>query len=161
MKGALVGVSTDAILAYGYDLGGEGSEWLVRELDESSAPSWPWLEDGEDFLDLASSQLLTAAGLTESDWYAREGHLVSPAMGLLGVDFVKHCSQKYPNWVLAAHVVTVHRGYSALVDFGELDARRVEQDWDIKLARALQLLGITPVQLAPKWLLVSFTDGFA
>lgn len=158
-----MGVSTDAILAYGYDLGGD-DEWKVQEVDEYGGlldVGWvPDPETGEDFdlIGLAERQLLGAAGFTETyedgrkDYFARE----NAAKAALGVEFAFYCSDESPMHILAAKVHTVARGYvgdaAALID---ADAA-TRQEWDAKLASALHALGWTPVQEKPKWLLVSY-----
>lgn len=59
-------------------------------------------------------------------------------------------------YVLAAHAVTAYRGDAQEIDFVALEQQRVAEDWDGKLMRACEVLGVTPRQEQPKWLLVSF-----
>ena len=160
-----MGVSTAAILAYGYDFGGE-EEWLVREVDEYGGlipDTGGWVPDPEteedfDVIGLAERQLLSASGFTETYEDGRKGYFAreSAAKAALGVEFVSYCSDESPMHILAAKVHTVARGYvgdaAALI---EADAA-TRQEWDAKLTDALRALGWTPVQDKPKWLLASY-----
>jgi len=161
-----MGVSTDAILAYGYDLGG-GDEWKVREVDEYGGllpgpAGWvpdPETEEDYDLIELAERRLLDVSGFTETYEDGRDGYFgrEREAKEALGVEFETYCSDEYPMFVLAAKVHTVRRGYVA--DVGEFIAAADEatrQEWDAKLASAVAALGVTPVQEKPKWLLVSY-----
>ena len=161
-----MGVSTDAILAYGYDLGG-GDEWQVRELDEyggliPGTGGWvpdPEAEEGYDLIGLAERHLLDASGFTETYEDGREGYFGRElaAKEALGVEFETYCSDEYPMYVLAAKVHTVARGYVGDVEaFLAAADDATRQEWDAKLASAVAALGVTPVQDKPKWLLVSW-----
>lgn len=155
-----MGVSTDGILAYGYDLGGGEDEWHIAEVAEYEPWHPAWLEadeDGDyDYVDAVEKRLLASIGFTETDWEA-EGYFdrMKAAKERVGVELVIYCSFEYPIYLLAAHRVTVARGYVQEIDWAALDAMRVEQDWDDKLRAALAKLGITPTQPEPRWLLVS------
>jgi hypothetical protein len=161
-----MGVSTDAILAYGYDLGGE-DEWKVLETDEyggllPGTGGWvpdPETEEGYDLIGLAERHLLDASGFTETYEDGRDGYFgrEGEAKAALGVEFETYCSGDYPMYLLAAKVLTVARGY--VEDAGALIAAADEaarQEWDAKLASALRALGLTPAQERPAWLLCSY-----
>jgi hypothetical protein len=161
-----MGMSTDAILAYGYDLGGE-DEWKVREVDEYGGllpgiADWvpdPEVEDDYDLIGVAERHLLNAAGFTETYEDGRDGYFSreSAAKDALGVQFEAYWSDDCPMYLLAAKVVTVARG--SVEDAGAILAAaddRTRQEWDAKLASAVAALGLTPVQDKPKWLLVSY-----
>ena len=103
-----MGVSTDAILAYGYDLGG-GDEWQVRELDEygglipdtgGRVPD-PEVEDDYDLIGLAERHLLDASGFTETYEDGREGYFgrERAAKEALGVEFETYCSDSSPMYL--------------------------------------------------------------
>jgi hypothetical protein len=160
--------STDGILAYGYNLGGEEDGWQIAEAGEGGwdwAPEW-YDTENEDFPDgfvaAAWSELLVATGLmTEADWDADDRYeRQEAAKKRLGVEFVTFCSDSAPMYVLAAHEVTAARGHVQEIDFADLDRQRVAGDWDVKLDRAIKALGVTPKQDRPAWLLVSYGDGF-
>jgi len=161
-----VGQRTDGLLVYGYDLGCE-EDWKVRERGEYGEPvpgtgGWvpdPEAEEGYDLIEQAMSHLLAASGFTETYEDGRDGYFgrEDAAKAALGVEFETYCSGEYPMYVLAACVVTAGRG--DVVDAGAAiaaadDATR--QEWDAKLAAALQVLGLTPVQDKPRWLLCSY-----
>jgi hypothetical protein len=151
-----MGMSTDAILAYGYDLGGtEG--WNLEGLGEyGELPELPWLNDDEDdFQSAAERHLLATIGeFTETDWRADGYHdRENAAKARLGVQFVSHCSSDYPMYVLATKSTTAWRGSPKL--FAPTDLGAVPPDWDEKLRAALTALGITPTQEQAQWVLCS------
>jgi hypothetical protein len=160
-----MGVSTDAILAYGYDLGGE-DEWKVREVDDYGGllvgtGGWvpdPETEEGYDFIGLAERQLLASAGFTEIYEDGRDGYFgrEREAKEALGVEFEAYCSDEYPMHVLAAKVLTAHRGDVQDAAAFILAAEEARPEMDAKLRAALEALGVTPVQEEPRWLLCSY-----
>lgn len=152
-----MGVSTDGILAYGYNLGGDDSGWEVAQADEYGGLTLDWLDEDDDFAAEAEKRLLAAAGFTETDWqvdgyFARE----KAAKEGLGVKFESYCSGDYPLYVLAAKVITVSRGYVEHIDMTELVEAPNVHGWDDKLRGALEILGLTPKQESPRWLLCSY-----
>ena len=161
-----MGVSTDAILAYGYDLGGE-DEWKVREVDEyggliPGTADWvpdPEVEEDYDLIGLAERTLLDASGFTATYAAGREGYFgrEREAKEALGVEFEYYCSDESSMYLLAAKTLRVARGYveDAGAFIAAADASTLAE-WDAKLASAIQALGLTPTQEKPKWLLVSW-----
>lgn len=154
-----MGQSTNAMLAYGYDLGGE-EEWKVREAGEyGELPALDWYdpddEDGDDFQSAAERRLLASVGFTEQ-WGERDGYFEreEEAKARLGVEFDTHCSGEYPMFLLATKVITVYRGSVEEIDVAEL--AQVPADWDGKLTAALRALGLTPTQERARWLLCSY-----
>lgn len=155
-----MGQSTDAILAYGYDLGGE-EEWKLQEAGEyGELPELPWYsEDDEDFQGDAEAHLLKViAGFTETWSRENEGYREREraAKERLGVQIDTHCSGNYPMYLLAAKIITASRGDAKDIDLASLTSQPVSEDWDEKLRAALQALGITPNQDKAKWLLCSY-----
>lgn len=150
-----MGISTDAILAYGYDLGGGEEGWKVKETGEYGSLNVPWYNpENHGFGSAVEERLLASAGFTETDWqvdgyFARRG----AALNTFGTELVSHCSLDYPMYILAAHHITVYRGMVGVVDLGELVA--LQEDADARLTRTVAALGLTPTQEAPAWLLVS------
>jgi hypothetical protein len=158
-----MGQSTNAVLVYGYNLGGGEIEWLVEEANgEFGELHLDWFneddEPGEnDFIEAAENRLRASVGFTETDWsvdgfYERRRE----ADKRVGVEFESYCSGDYPIYTLAAHVITVHRGDCEQLNLDELARLPRENGWDDKLAAALQTLGLTPKQAEPAWLLVSY-----
>jgi hypothetical protein len=148
--------SAQAILAYGYDLGGGEVEWKIEEAGEYGQWETDWW-DGYDFQGATEDRLLAAAGFTETDrraegYYGRKRE----ANARIGVEVDRHCSGDSPMYMLVAHTTGVEWGDARVLDFAELEAMRTAQDWDAKLKNALTVLGMTPKQAAPAWLLVSY-----
>lgn len=154
-----MGVSTNAMLVYGYDLGSDEG-WKVREADEGGydlTVDW-YDEDHEDgFVEQAENRLLAAAGFTETD-YRADGYFdrKAEAERNIGVEFESHCSGDYPMWLLAAHKITVYRGDVKAIDLAALSLDPSRGDWDAKLRNALTVLGLTPTQEQAAWLLCSY-----
>jgi hypothetical protein len=139
-----MGVSSDGLLVYGYDLG---------ELDDWE-PAWQ--DEDEDFAESVMTRLLVASGFTETDWQV-DGYFArkSEAEERLGVELVTHCSYDYPMYVLGAAEFRAYRGYPKALDLAELSNPEVLSGWNAKLASALEVLEITPEQGHPQWILCS------
>jgi hypothetical protein len=154
-----MGVSTNAMLVYGYDLGSDEG-WKVRETDEDGytlTVDW-YDEDHEDeFVEQAGNRLLADAGFTETDWRS-DGYFdrKAEAERAIGVEFESHCSGDCPMWILAAHTVTAHRGGVKQIDLTALALDPGRGDWDAKLRHALTVLGLTPTQEQAAWFLCSY-----
>lgn len=154
-----MGNSADGMLAYGYNLGG-GDGWEIAETGEYGEPNVDWFDtedDDADFVTVAEKRLLAAAGFTETDWqvdgyFARERE----AKATLGIEFESYCSGDYPMWILATKVITVSWGEVAQIDFAALGRDVIKGDWDDKLRSTLAILGLTPKQESPRWLLCSY-----
>lgn len=151
-----MGMDSKARLVYGYALGGDEDDegWAISEASEYGEWEPDWMGD-DDVISAAETKLLESVGFTETDWEA-DGYFdrKREAEARLDVKFVPHGGQ-FACWALATHVVTVEWGEVAELDLAELMAARVEGDWDAKLAHALAVLGITPKQGRPSWLLVA------
>lgn len=156
-------VNTDGILAYGYDLGGTEDEWKVEQAGEYGELELPWYDteaDDADFAEAATDTLMAAYGFTDvwvhgadnTAYFANK----KAAEEAIGVELDSYCSGDYPMHLMAAKVITVSRGSTIEIDWAALERERVEQDWDGKLAAALSVLGLTPKQASPKWLLASY-----
>ncbi len=160
-----MGRSSDAILAYGYDLGGGDEEWKIHQTDEYGSirpDQFTWYdEDDEDgsveFIEQAENRLLVASGFTETDWEV-DGYFARKreAKERLGVKFRTYCSGEDSMYVLAAKVITVSWGDSELLDLPALMSEPAENGWDEKLRAAIEVLGITPKQEQPGWVLCSY-----
>ena len=152
-----MGTSTDGILAYGYNLGGEDGGFEVAETNEYGGLKLGWLAEDDDSMGAAQDRLLAAAGFTETDWQA-DGYFERKraAEESLGVQFDIYCSDGCPLYILAAKVITVSRGYVEPIDMTELVEAPNVNGWDAKLAAALSTLGLTPKQEKPAWLLCSY-----
>lgn len=156
-----MGARPHAILAYGYDLGGPGAEWKVRESGEYGELALAWFDnDGEDgFVQAAERRLLAAVGFTEiwtrlaDGYYDRERE----AKERLGAKFESYISLEDPQYILAAHAISVDWDDDAKVlDLTALQREPADHGWDAKLQAALDTLGLTPKQEQPGWLLVPY-----
>lgn len=157
-----MGQSTNAMLVYGYNLGGEEGWELegVGEYGELPALDWydPEAEDGDGFQEAAERRLLAQlVDFTETDWSA-DGYFEREraAKTRLGVEFDTYCSCDYPMYLLAAKVITVYQGSVKHIDMTDLAIAPEMNGWDENLRAAIQALGITPTQDKPKWLLCSY-----
>ena len=159
-----MGMNVEATLAYGYDLGAI-EDFKAAQRSEYGSPNLPWFnEDTEDddqvsdVPDAGTKTLLASVGFTE-EWsrdvpgfYDRQ----RAARERLGVDFDYSGSHDYPGFILYA------KGSEQSVDWAEalaLDPAEIaasRPDWDAKLTAALAVLGITPTQDGPRWLVFPF-----
>ncbi|MCG5464298.1 hypothetical protein MED01_002464 [Micromonospora sp. MED01] len=158
-----MGTSTNAILAYGYDLGSD-DEWKLEgsgEYGEYDFNTHDWYSEDEDgytdFVESVEAKLLAAHGFTETDWqvdgfYRRQ----KEAKAAMGVEVVTHCSGESPMYVLAVKEITAYRGDCKVLDFDSLNREATEGGYDEKLRAALSALGLTPKQDRAQWLLCSY-----
>jgi hypothetical protein len=158
--------SPSAFLAYGYDLG-SGESWKFRETDEYGyldPARIAWYDDDDDasdFIEQAGRRLLAEiAGFTETwDTWSGDGNFFtaeSAAKGRLGVVFETYSYGEYPMHVLAAKVIDVGDDTALAVDLAELVAHPDRPQWDAALFDAVKVLGITPEQDKPSWLLCAY-----
>lgn len=150
--------STNAMLMYGYDLDAADG-WKIAEAGEWGELAAPWYDEDSDLdsIEQAVKALYDAipdAPDVEYGWQRDE--LVKEHYGAW---FEGHCSDSYTMYALVAFEDTARRGHPELIDWRELDEQRNREDWDAKLARALEVLGITPKQERPAWLLASYADS--
>lgn len=157
-----MGMSAEAHLAYGYDLG-TGEDFKAAERDEYGAPKLPWLpvdEDGacehDEFGDEVEKQLFASIGFTEQWEPSKDGYWdrKKAAEQRVGVELTYSGHADYAGWVLIAtgSERSVEWSEVMVVEAQELDTRPAQEDWNAKLADALTALGITPTQDGPQWL---------
>jgi len=133
-----MGISTDATLAYGLDLGGGDNDFTFEFLDEDGRPfaseyEIPGWYDEDDGLNEAIEQRLEELGAGED------------------ITVEVYCSTEYTSYILAAKDFTVRRGTALEVD------TTVPEDADAKLAAAVEALQIRFKEpQRPRWLLVSY-----
>lgn len=123
--------ATDAILAFGIDLGGDNWDWNIEGVDKYD----DWVPDELGYAPNDYSEYIEAK-LPE------------------GVQLVTYCSDAAPRYILATDVFESRRGQVVepvmVVTAG---ARSL-------LQTACDRLGIVSTQPRPKWMLVSYADGF-
>jgi hypothetical protein len=151
-----MGQSTNAMLMYGYHLGGGDGGWELQGLGEyGEFPELDWYDD--DFQSAAERKLLADIGGFTEEWTSgAEGYWdrKRAAQARVGVEFDTHCSGEYPMYVLATKVITVYRGSVKTIDPAQDLA--VQPDWDDKLRAALDVLSLQPTQDQARWLLCSY-----
>jgi hypothetical protein len=160
-----MGVSTDAKLVYGYDLGSEGDGLNVAEAQTSEANPYgylktAWHDGGAEELDEDTDLIETMTrvlydAIPDAPPVEYSGQRDTPVKEYYGVWFESHCSDEYPMWMLVAYEVTANRGHLQTLDLDVLTAKPTALGWDEKLASALAVLGVTPTQERPGWLLAS------
>lgn len=153
----------DGILVYGYALGGPEEGWKIDGLAKWGSLITPWYRcEDDDFATLADRQLLIAHGFTEGypeeytpgavdAYYARR----KAAERAIGVEVSSCGGNEYPGFLLRTYRVSAEWSETVVIDWPALEARRVAEDWDGKLAAALTALGLKPLQDRPQWLLTS------
>lgn len=151
-----MGTTTDAYLMYGYDLG-DREEWKLQGLGEDGEWEPDWLED-DDITESAEKHLLASVGFTEEWSYHNVGYVdrKKAADRQIGVEIESHCSGESPMYILSAKRLSASRGDVVVIDPAALQAMVETEDLDGKLARAIDTLGIQPVQEKPAWLLCSY-----
>ncbi len=169
-----MGQSTNAILCYGINLGDDFDNLEPCPfLDAVEAAAEAARGSDDDYFDLTewiADRLLTET-FTEPDphpelgykpgdpdweehfaWYKRR----AGAAGALHVELVRHCSGKYPMYILAARpVFTAYRGSPEAVDVAELAGKHASNARQAALEHAVDVLGMRPKN-APGWLLASY-----
>lgn len=165
-----MGSSPRAHLAYGYDLG-TSEDFQAAEHGEYGQPKLPWLTDDdeggerESFAEGVERLLLAAAGFVEIPWEIRKDYdeaarrdyydAKHEAEKQHGVELAFSGAYDYAGWMLIAKGSdrSVEWSEAMEVDLDELTNRPAYEGWDTKLADALTVLGITPTQSGPKWLI--------
>jgi hypothetical protein len=155
-----MGTYASGILVYGVDLGGGDGEFLVAETDAYGALTVPWYvetDEDDNFVEHIEETLLSAHNFPEEHFPgADHQEHVGAAKAAMGVH-VAYCGQDtYTTYLLVTYEEAASGAGVVSVDFAELEQRRVREDWDGKLAHALELLGLTPNDPQPKWLLTSY-----
>jgi hypothetical protein len=150
-----MGRSLDAILAYGYDLGGSESGWLFNKLEEEyTSPKLDWFDfdKDSDFIAACEKRLFASVGFDDSSYsIPGYGERRKVAETRLGVEFVYY-GYEYGGSILSASKTNTYYGVK-LLDLASLVADALVGDWDEKLANACRVLGVTPNQEKPGWLL--------
>lgn len=164
-----MGMASTGKLAYGYDLGGQEDGWNFPDLDYGY-----WLppgvdEDDEDFdfAEWAEEKLFASVGFVDAgaeDVADRK----KEARARLGVEVVHSGNYDYFRPLLVAWSKSGYGSEPLTIDFAELERRRVEEDWDGKLASAVKVLELPKIMVPtkgwgdlteeqrPHWMLTAF-----
>lgn len=114
-----MGISTNAILAFGFDLGEELPESLLGDSEYFDFEEW--------FASNKFSEAEPPHGDYDRDWpdYWRRKR---EAIAALPYDVISHCSGDYPMYFLAARGtdLTASRGYPAKVVMPEISSDAIE-----------------------------------
>src|SRR5688572_25257756 len=160
-----MGTSHYAKLVYGYHLGAEESLELAEvkaDPDGYLRTSWydyattmnddfEKIEGTLDPLEAITKRLFDSipdGPICEWDWQRADA-----VKEHLGVWLEPHCNVDYPMWILATAAPTVSYGDVEAIDPAAFAEAPAAGGWDAKLAHALAVLELTPVQKAPAWLL--------
>lgn len=128
-----MGTSTDAILIYGYDLGGPSAGWMLTDADEYGEIDLPWCD--QEKLDDIGFEQCVADELEK--------------FGIAGVTVESYCSVDYPMYVIGVNAVRAYRGNPKIVR-GTVTPAEAEA-----LTLAMSALGLHPKQEAPALILCS------
>lgn len=119
-----MGIAIDAIVAYGYDLGGPG-EW---EIEEAIDGRWPVVDDG--ITDFEVPEMIENA------------LRIAPSGD---VHLVRYRDIDKPRFILAAfHDEARFRAARRLLSPKDMERRRTSGRWDGQLDAAMAALGVTP-----------------
>ena len=138
-----------AHLAYGYDLGGPFG-WRLRGMGPQEALRGEWFNefDGDDFVEAADRQLRRHGPATGGG----EDLPCQVHQQVAAVPDDKPTGDRYL-LVVGASVRYNLPGQAETIDLGRLVVAPGDAGWDELLRRAVQALGIEPVDDAPRWLL--------
>lgn len=140
-----MGVSTNGILAYGIDIGDDSPPVAgLDEYEDWRPPGFTTDSDSDEyyafnFRNWAERKLLAAAGHPVGD---DEYYDPDDVKRDWGVWFKAHGWGEEPQFMLVAHEESASWGDPEDIDFAELERRRVEENWDDKLAAVLKVLGL-------------------
>lgn len=163
-----MGMSSTGKLAYGYDLGGPESGWNFSGLEYGFwMPPGIEEEDEFDFGDWADAKLLASVGFEEVEWSEGRRERRLAAQARVGVEVVHAGNYDYFRSLLVTWSAGGYGSDPLTLDLAELERRRVEEDWDGKLANALKVLELPTVmepsddykptiEQQPHWMLTSF-----
>lgn len=146
---------SDAVLGYGYDLGGPG-KWHAREVDGYGRLALPWLANEHHFHDDAEARLLASVDwpnieTLDHDTYLR---LRADAEQRLGsVEIRPYTTPLGQGYLLATPLVSAVEGTVAVIPTEVLTQDPTVRDRHLSVA--VGYLGITPTQPRPEWLLAS------
>jgi hypothetical protein len=154
-----MGISVKAELSYGYRLQGGDGEWLVRESHPEDGDEWglnlDWIDDDDSFDDVAEKRLLASAGFTETD-YTADGYFDrrDAAKALLGVT-LERTGWEAGDLLLVTKQLGAYCGEAEEIDPAVLAAEAGSGAGE-RLRAALAVLGLTPLQEQPAWLLTAY-----
>lgn len=156
-----MGTTIKAELSYGYRLQGGDGEWLVHEVHPEDSDDWglnlDWLndEDEDRFDDAAKRRLLASVGFSETD-YNVDGYFdrQRAAEAQLGVE-LERSGYEAEDLLLVTKQFGAYLGEAEEIDPVVLAAEAGGGAGE-RLRNALAVLGLTPLQAEPVWLLTAY-----
>lgn len=155
-----MGTTIKAELSYGYRLQGDDGQWLVREVHPDDSELWglnlDWFDEDEDSFDEAAGRrLLASIGFTETD-YTVDGYFdrQRAAEAQLGVA-LERTGWEANDLLLVTKQIGAYLGEAEEIDPAVL-AAEAGGDGNERLRSALAVLGLTPLQEQPAWLLTAY-----
>jgi hypothetical protein len=155
-----MGTTIKAELSYGYRLQGSDGQWLVREVHPDDSDKWglnlDWFKaDGDGFDEAAKRRLLASVGFTETD-YEVDGYFEREraAEEQLGVQF-ERTGWEAESLLLVTKQIGAYPSGAETIDPAVL-AEEAGGDADERLRNSLTVLGLTPLQEQPAWLLTAY-----
>ncbi|WP_042400073.1 hypothetical protein [Streptacidiphilus carbonis] len=153
-------MSTTAKLIYGYRLRADEDGWQVKEIHPKDSDLWglnlDWLGEDDEFQDKAEERLMAAVGYEEGDfdadpdaWRQRR----RDAEARIGVEF-EHGGYQFGDLFLSAKKHSAYLGELTVIDPAVL-AAEANAEADERLRAALAVLGLTPLEERPAWLLTA------
>lgn len=175
-----MGLSAKGEIWYGYHLGGGEEGWLLAEY-ERDPETWetrlrvPWVMELEDaltpqerFARHAQRRLEDHMGgmddamrkwyqVTEPETRDRLRRASVTAQNRTTVSLVSYGHHEFPYYLLAIEASEIQASWGEAEELDVLAMAAVPEDegWRYDLAKALEILQITPLQAEPRWLLVS------
>lgn len=153
-----------AKIVFGFPIG-DTRKWLVNEAPENpegirDSLVLPWYSD-EDvelqgrFIELAWVRLYNA--IPGSTPVENNADAEAPARSYYGIDFERCGTATQTVWLMTATDMRLSVTYSDTlqINAGTLQQRPLIGRYAEKLRKALKILGVTPVQTNPNWLLAS------
>jgi hypothetical protein len=166
-----VSMSTNGLMAYGYDFG-DPDGLLLREAQKGPGNEYGYFKaswwDDENEEDAENDEDEEAPSLVErmtrrlydsipdappAEYDFQREEIVKER---LGVWFEAYCSGDYAMYILATAEFCVYRGDTKVIDLDRLRDDPARGGWDEKLAEALRILDVHPLQQRPAWLLASW-----
>lgn len=149
-----MGFQTHATLAFGYHLSSHSEGWYLADTEDHGAPDLDWFDPDEDqFEEVAMDRLLASVGFS----WASDGSdhkQYEAALSRLGVEFVSSGYEGGELFLVSAKWEP-DLGEVEEIDPGEILSAASDEARE-KLRGALALLGITPEQEQPAWLLATY-----
>jgi hypothetical protein len=154
-----MGSTARACLAYGYDLD-TSEDFRAAQVDEYGAPDLPWYDDEEQdddegergFVEQLFNHLYSQIPNPVPAEYDFRRQQVAEGYYGITVESSGYCENPGDLLVAKGSERDVAWAEAMPLDVTELECRPVEEGWDAKLDAALTVLGITPTQPAPQWL---------